>query len=214
MTRHFGIGDLVARSAARVPGKIALVFGELRQTYTELDESINRTANALRALGVAQRDRVAILSRNHYAFVVLHFALARLGAVSVPMNFMLTAREAAYILGDAGAKGFVAEDHLLPVAIEAADLVSEPPPVRGVIGTQLAGKVPTLWQDVSEWMRYPEAMPPVVPIDDDAPIQLMYTSGTESNPKGAVLTSRSLLAQYTSCIADGAMDADDIELHA
>lgn len=213
-TRHFGIGDLVARSAARFPEKIALVFGALRQTYTELDESINRTANALHALGVAQRDRVATLSRNHHAYVVLHFALARLGAVSVPVNFMLTAREVAYILGDAGAKVFVAEDHLLPVAIEAADLVSEPPPIRGVIGTQLAGKVPALWQDVSEWMRYPEATPPAVPIDDDAPIQLMYTSGTESNPKGAMLTSRSLLAQYTSCIVDGEMDADDIELHA
>ena len=51
-------------------------------------------------------------------------------------------------------------------------------------------------------------------VADDDPVQLMYTSGTESRPKGAMLTSRSLIAQYVSCIVDGRMTSDDVELHS
>jgi fatty-acyl-CoA synthase len=50
-------------------------------------------------------------------------------------------------------------------------------------------------------------------VDDDAVIRIMYTSGTESRPKGAMLSSRSLLAEYTSCVVDGSMTGDDIDLH-
>jgi len=51
-------------------------------------------------------------------------------------------------------------------------------------------------------------------VHDDVGLQLMYTSGTESRPKGAMLSSRSLVAQYVSCIVDGGMTHTDIELHA
>ena len=97
--RRHGIADLLARSAARHPRKIAVVAGDLRQTYAELHDQVRRTATALSARGVGTGDRVVILSRNSHGFVVAYFALARLGAVSVPVNFMLNAREVAYVLG-------------------------------------------------------------------------------------------------------------------
>jgi len=53
-----------------------------------------------------------------------------------------------------------------------------------------------------------------VSVEDDDPVQIMYTSGTESRPKGAVMTSRNLIAQYTTAIVSGGMSADDVELHA
>ena len=117
--RSQSIGDLLRRSAAREPDKTAIVYRGLRQTYAELDATVNRTAAALAARGVAAGNRVAIFSHNNHTFVVAYFALARLGAVSVPINFMLTAGEVGYVLGHSGATGLIAGDALVPVAEQA-----------------------------------------------------------------------------------------------
>ncbi|HSR98971.1 MAG TPA: AMP-binding protein, partial [Kofleriaceae bacterium] len=98
------LGDLLRRTAGRLPGKTAVICGEVTWTYAELDRIVNRFANGLAALGVVPGERVAIVSRNSHAFVALRFALARLGAVLVPINFMLNADEVAYVLRHAGAR--------------------------------------------------------------------------------------------------------------
>jgi fatty-acyl-CoA synthase len=79
----------------------------------------------------------------------------------------------------------------------------------------LAGMPPAPgWGSVAAWAEAGVDIEPTVPVADDDPLQLMYTSGTESRPKGAMLSSRSLIAQYVSCLVDGGMTADDVELHA
>src|SRR4051812_40268780 len=98
VARRQTIGDLLRRTARRHPEKLAIVHGDVRQTFAGLDETVNRAANAIRARGVAKGERIAILSHNSYEFVVCYFALARLGAISVPINFSLTAEEVAYVL--------------------------------------------------------------------------------------------------------------------
>ncbi|TXK41332.1 acyl-CoA synthetase [Nonomuraea sp. C10] len=205
-TRQHAIGDLLRRSAARYPAKTAIIYGDLRQSYADLDRTVNRTANALASRGVGKGDRFAILSHNDHAFVVAYFALARLGAISVPINFMLGPEEVAYILEHAGASGMLVEEALLPVAEGA---VSDRVAVRGVIGAGRDG-----WEPVEDWMAHGDDAEPVVEIGDDDPIQLMYTSGTESRPKGATLSSRSLISQYVTCVVDGEMSGDDVEVHA
>jgi fatty-acyl-CoA synthase len=87
--RRHSVADLLHRTAQREPGRTAIVYRDLRQSYAELDTVVSRTAGALAARGVAAGDRIAIFSHNNHAFVVCYFALARLGAVSVPINFML-----------------------------------------------------------------------------------------------------------------------------
>ena len=131
--RSQSIGDLLRRSAAREPAKIAIVYRGLRQTYAELDATVNRTASSLAARGIGPGQRVAILSHNNHAFVVAYFALARLGAVSVPINFMLTSAEVGYVLGHSGATGLIAEDTLVPVAEQA---------LAGQAGAEQAGQSP------------------------------------------------------------------------
>ncbi|MGR6920761.1 acyl-CoA synthetase [[Actinomadura] parvosata] len=206
MIRQHAIGDLLRRTAARHPSKTAVVFGDLRQSYADLDLAVNRTANALAARGVTKGDRFAVFSHNNHAFVVTYFALARLGAISVPVNFMLGAEEVAYILGHSGASGILAEEALLPVARAA---VTDDVRVRGVIGAGRDG-----WEPFTAWSAFEDASEPRVEIADDDPIQLMYTSGTEARPKGATLSSRSLIAQYVTCVVDGEMSAGDVEVHA
>jgi fatty-acyl-CoA synthase len=216
--RQHTIGDVLRRSAARTPHSLAIVFGDLRQSYADLDDMVNRMANALTAKHIGRGDRVALLSHNHHAYVVSWFALARLGAISVPINFMLNASEVAFVLEHSGSTGIIAEDALVGTAEAAIAVLADPTTVsvRGVIGTgdDHAGPDIPGWDRVSTWMAHPDASAPDVLIGDDDPIQIMYTSGTESRPKGAVLSSRALIAQYVTCIVEGRMTADDIEVHA
>ena len=81
--RRHTLGDLLHRSAARFPNKLAIVCGPVRWTYREFDALCDRLAAGLAEQGIVKGDRVAILARNSHAFAALRFALARLGAVLV-----------------------------------------------------------------------------------------------------------------------------------
>jgi fatty-acyl-CoA synthase len=130
----------------------------------------------------------------------------------VPVNFMLGADEVGFILEHSGAVGLVIEDQLSGVAEEAVAKAGAELRVRGVITATGSGG-PAGWEDVAGWTTY-DGAPPAVAVADDDPLRLMYTSGTESRPKGVLLSSRSLLWQYVSCILDGSFEPDDVELHA
>ncbi len=210
--RQHTLGDLPRRTAQRVPDKVAVIDGDTRLTFAELDAYVERTAAAITAAGLAKGDRLALLSHNCWQFAVLDFAAARAGVVLVPINFMLGADEIAFILDHSGATGFVVEDALVPVA-DAALAAAAGAQVRERRVVRVAGDAaPDGWEDLTGWLEH-EGPAVVVPMADDDPVRMMFTSGTESRPKGALLSSRSLLWQYVSCALDGSMSADDVELH-
>ena len=212
--RQHSIGDLLRRSRLRYPDKLAIVDAEVRLTFTEFDAAVNRTAHSLRARGLAKGDRLAILSHNCWQFGVLVFAAARAGVILTPVNFMLGPAEIAFILEHSGASCFVAEEALTATANDALALAGIKEMVLGVILTE-AGQATEGWESVDAWAEGSiDPGEPDVVIDDDDPLRLMYTSGTESRPKGVMLSSRSLITQYVSCIIDGGMSADDIEVHS
>ena len=212
-TRQQSLGDLPRRTARRVPDKLAIVDGRTRLTFAELDAVVDRAAAALADTGLAKGDRLALLCHNSWQFAVLDFACARAGVVLVPVNFMLGGDEVAFILDHSGATAFVVEDALLPVAEAAIAASGGSVEHRAVV--RLAGDahaVPDGWVDLQQWLDH-DGTPPAVLVGDDDPVRMMFTSGTESRPKGALLSSRSLLWQYVSCAVDGSMSADDVELH-
>jgi fatty-acyl-CoA synthase len=206
------LGDLLHRSAARTPNKLAIVCGETRWTYAELDRISERLAAGLAQRGVTKGKCVAILARNSHAFAAMRFALARLGAVLVPINFMLKAEEVAYILRHAGATMLATDSALATLARAAAaldttvrDLVwlpAEDPsePQADMIGFNILAACSA-------------GLPDVAPCGNDL-AQIVYTSGTESSPKGAMLTHDAVLWQYVSCIVDAGIAQDDVMLHA
>ena len=122
---------------------------------------------------------------------------------------MLGAEEIAYVLEHADASGLVAEDALASTAEQALAAAGRRGGLRGWIG--LSGSAPAQgWEDVAGWIETADATEPNVPVADDDPLRLMYTSGTESRPKGVMLSSRSPITQYVSCALDGGMDGDDV----
>jgi len=208
--RQHSVGDLLRRTALRYPDKLAVVAGDHRFSFAEFDEAVNRAANALAARGLDKGDRLALLARNSWQYAVLAFGTAKLGVVLVPVNFMLGAEEIAYILRHSGAVGMVAEDTFAPTAEKAIAAAGLAGGVRGWIGDDPADG----WECVDDWWTVGPAHDPEVVIGDDDPLRLMYTSGTESRPKGVMLSSRSLIAQYVSCVIDGGMAAEDVEVHS
>ncbi len=210
--RNRKVDDILRLQARRSPGKLALIYEGQRDTYRELDRLVNRTANALRAAGVAEGDRVAVFSHNNRAFVILRLAIIRAGAVFTPVNFMLNAGEVAYILQHSGARAVIAEDALCGVCEEAFGQMEAPPQLRAYIHHEGTAP-PSGWLAADDWFGHADDAPVTSGRGEDDPVQIMYTSGTESRPKGALLSSRCLMAQYVSCIVDGGMEADDVELH-
>ncbi len=180
--RQHAVGDLLHRTARRYPDKLAVVDGDLRVTYDEFDRAVNRAAHALAGRDLATGDRLALLSHNCWQYAVLAFATAKLGVVLVPVNFMLGPDEIAFILRHSGARGMVTEDALAPTAEKALAAAAIDGGVRGWIG--LSGAAPAAgWEDVDPWWRTGDDGAPDVDVADDAPLRLMYTSGTESRPR-------------------------------
>ncbi|MDI9973357.1 fatty acyl-CoA synthetase [Rhodococcus sp. IEGM 1307] len=211
--RRQSVGDLLRRTALRYPDKIAVITAQRRVTFRQFDEAVNRCANNLTAKGLRKGDRFAIVSHNCWEFAVLAFATARLGVVLVPVNFMLNAEEIAFVLAHSGARAVAVEDVLVPTVELALTLAEVSDALCGSI-TLSDGQPSGPWELVDAWIDQGDNTAPDVSVDDEDPIRLMYTSGTESRPKGVVLSSRSLISQYVSCAIDGGMSVDDVELHS
>ncbi|MDE1972912.1 MAG: long-chain-fatty-acid--CoA ligase [Hyphomicrobiales bacterium] len=208
--RRQTLADLLHRTAKRFPNKTAIICGDARWSYADFNAVCNRLAAGLAARGVGKGKRVAILSRNSHAFAALRFALARLGAVLVPINFMLKPEEAAFILRHAGAE-VLATDSGLADAAQAAALDTK---VRELIWLPSEDKTAPVPGMIAFDELLSNAEPPEVELAGADVAQIVYTSGTESLPKGAMLTHDAVIWQYVSCVADAAISADDLALHA
>lgn len=209
--RSHALGDIPRRPARKYPNKIAIIDGDVSLTFADFEHLVDRAAAALTDNGFGVGDRVALLARNCWQYAVMAFATARAGVVLVPVNFMLTAEEIAFILEHSRATGFVVEAGLAPVAEAAMQRATS---VRTKVALVLAGQtVPPGWPDFGDWLHTDSAAPDPL-IEDDQLIRLMYTSGTESHPKGAMHSTRSLMGNYISSIIAGSMEESDVEIHS
>jgi long-chain acyl-CoA synthetase len=177
------------RAAKNRPDHLAVVDGETRLTWRELDARTQRLASGLRSLGVQPGDRVAILALNSFRYLELYYAIPRGGAVIVPLNFRLSPAELTYVLNDCAATALVVDDTFAPVVDKIrADL----PTVKHVVFAG-HGAVPDgmhaydgLLESASD-LTFADAQPGP---DDVAGI--FYTGGTTGNAKGVMLTHQNL----------------------
>ena len=156
----------IAAIAAAEPDRLAIVDGDVRLTYGELDRRINRLAHLLADRGVGHGDRVSVLLRNRPEIFVAWNAIGRLGAIPVPISYRFTAPEIRYVVGDSNSVVFVHDAdtdasgldglddlcHTIDVDGIALDSGPSTPPTEDFLGT------------------------PVIP--------MAYTSGTTGRPKG------------------------------
>ena len=178
------------RSVLVYPDKPAVVYGEAVYTYAQYNERVHRLAGALRASGVGRGDRVAILAPNIPAMLDAQFGPTWIGAVLVPLNFRLAAREIAYILNHSGAKVLIFDSEF---AGTVRALLAEVPGVTTFVqivdaasrADDIPGPVYEEFLDTA-----PTELTAREPIDERDTISINYTSGTTGFPKGVVLHAR------------------------
>ena len=191
-----GAGDLLARNARVMGRDMGLIFGDTRLTWREANARANRFANELQKLGVRRGDRVALYARNSHQWVEALFGLAKIGAVSVTVNYRLAAPEVEYIVKDAGATAILCDETTAANALAAANNCNT---VKHIIGINaLESGVENYEQMVSagderEPLLQSAFRIPHSAIGFDEAAMLLYTSGTTGFPKGAIYTHGSLL---------------------
>ena len=210
--RRQSLADLLHRSAKRYPAKTAIVCGSVQWTFADFDRVVDRVATGLSRLGVVKASRVAVLARNSHGFAALRFAIARLGAVLVPINFMLKAEEVAYILRHAQA-GMLATDTGLAATARAAAAMDTAVKQFVWLPSEESSQ-PVDGMTSFDELGATDGEPPVADLASTDLAQIVYTSGTESAPKGAMLTHDAILWQYASCAVDASIATGDVMLHA
>ncbi len=203
------VGDLLARSAARGPGGLALVDGARRFSYREFNDFANRTANALAGLGFRRGDALALMSTNNAEFLAVYFACAKLGIVCVPINLFWRHKELAYVLSHADAKGVVVEAELLEqlaTGLDGADGVRDVVVLGAGGGDDLAGR---RLQNFDALINGSSADEPEALVEDRDPMSYLYTSGTTSAPKGVVSSHLAVYVESLGAALDTGMTAAD-----
>jgi len=207
------IADIVRRSAYRYPDKPALVFGDTVLTYAQLEEATNRVAQGLLSLGLRRFDRVAILAHNTLHHVLTWLGTAKAGGIYLAINYLLRGKDIAYCINHSEARFFIVEDALAELVDGVLD--DMPTVSHRIWSNQGAGKAaPEGWLDFDAWTEAQSPEEPAVDLYIEDPVQMTYTSGTESLPKGVVLTNQSLMAQYMGAIVDGEYSSEDVNLNA
>lgn len=210
--RRNTLGDILRRSRGRFPDKPALRFEEEVLTYSQLDRIVNQAANALISSGIQKGERAAVLSRNSMDFAILNFALAKAGIIMVPINFMLNADDVAFILGHSEVSAVFASPEFHPVAQKAIKQAGVAPRLLSLISKPAVREGE--WLPFRSWLEGADESEPEVELDDEDVVHILYTSGTESKPKGVMLTHKSVISEYVSTIVEGDMSGDDVAIHA
>jgi fatty-acyl-CoA synthase len=208
------IADMIRRSSYHYPDKTALIFDGKSMTYRELETESNRVANALLVLGVEKYERVAILAHNTIHHVLTWLGCCKIGAVYLAINYLLKGKDVSYCIDHSESRVFIVEDALYDLV---TDVLGEMKTVHTLIWSDdMAGQAPPddRFRNFETWYKaYPPDEPEALLRIED-PCQMTYTSGTESLPKGVIISNQALMAQYMGAIIDGKYDSSDINVNA
>lgn len=182
------LGDILRENRRSYPQRTAVVDGDVRLTWPELDDRVNQLANALRDdAGVGEGDRILWLGQNSFRVLEALLAAAKLGAIFCPANWRQSADELAFVIDDTRAAVVIWQDEEIGDAVRA--------------GRELAGS-----SDASRWLQHDggeyEAFiatgatdDPAMVVDPALPVLQLYTAAFTGRPNGALLSHWAVLVQ-------------------
>lgn len=202
------IGKIFELTVKKFPNKEALydVRKNVRYTYKEWNEQVNRLANALVCEGVKKGDRVSTFMFNTEELGTAFLACAKIGAIFNPINFRLTPEEVAYILADATPKVVLFEKSLEPVVSAVANRFDQ------VAFWFIDEEKPEYAFCYQEKLSTASTEEIQVEVNENDIYAFIYTSGTTGRPKGVMHTHRNMVDQSMLCIAAQKVEAEDVGL--
>jgi len=198
--RPRNVHALLANAVARYPQNDALICDDTRWSYAQLEGEVGRVAAGLAAQGVGQGDRVAMLLGNGVPFVVVTYAAARLGAVTVPLSIRDQMPGIRHALVNSEAIALVME-------AEFTDLVPPPDDTPHLKARTAVGQAPGF--DDYDSLRQSEPLREPADVREEDVATILYTSGTTGVPKGAMLTGLGIVHSATNFVSTMALGPTD-----
>ena len=202
------LGDIPRLNAKRYPQKKALIMGDQQFTYSQLNDLANRLTQGLLSLGVSSGDRVAVMAENCLEFVVINYAVAKCGAIMVPVNFRFKKAELVYVVNNS-------EPRVLFYGPDFISLVEEAKgefallPVRLVAISSESSASDLTMAGLMEGRPVSE---PSIAVDPGLPAVIMYTSGTTGVPKGVLFSHAAYFNLYAALVVEGDMGRDEVAM--
>jgi long-chain acyl-CoA synthetase len=195
------LGGKLEEIARRMPNKCAikygkhtfLWFGKSKVSFQELNTTTTRVAHGLRSLGVEKGDRVGIFAENCPEYIIGYFAIAKLGAITVPINNFLTGSEVQYIANDCQLKVLLLSEKFLKTI---QPVLAQMPSLKNIVILDTAEHAEHTPFTKLLARGTTDALGVDVQADDLA--VFIYTSGTTGHPKGAMLTHNNLISDTQS----------------
>jgi fatty-acyl-CoA synthase len=202
---------ILRRAVKLYPHKTAIVDGDLRFSYLELQDRVNRVTHALTKLGISRQGRVAILDYNTHRYMEMYYGMAQSSRALLPLNTRLSVEEYAYILNDAAAECLIFHADYKPViekVLQAAKTVKTYVICDGQADRNwISHDYETMLSGASNEPVHHE------PPDENDMLNLYYTSGTTGRPKGVVLTHRNIYANALTTIISFKLDDTTVWYH-
>jgi long-chain acyl-CoA synthetase len=182
------LGKMLAESAGTYAERVAVIHGDRRITYRELERAACALANHLRSLGLDKGDKVALMLPNCPEFIIAYFGIQKMGGVAVTLNVQSTSYELRHLLGNSDTRCLITQGML---AKRFEEIREELPLCRHLITTNGPEEDSPFREIVAKGPFTTE----IPELEDNDPAVMIYTAGLTGNPLGAVLTHRNLLTQ-------------------
>ncbi|NQU62850.1 MAG: long-chain fatty acid--CoA ligase [SAR324 cluster bacterium] len=186
------LASYLENSAERSPEKVAIRFENENITYQELNDDCNRLANGLKNLGLVPGDRCLVMLPNSTHIIKVYYALAKMGAIAVPVNFLFRQHELTHIISDAEPKAFIGSSDYLDEICKVLNQNGGPEILlaTGEPSDSRFKKLDDAFADQDTFSTHPA-------VEDDV-LSIIYTSGTTGVPKGVMLTQKNLISNSTT----------------